>query len=76
MPSGKASKEIASERELTLSALVDLINAERVTGNLSSAIRLFVLDHYRLKIGSTIATPGIPPGEAAARSSKVQDKGR
>jgi hypothetical protein len=37
--------------------------------------RLFVLDHYRL-IGSMIGTPSIPPAEAAAGGSKVQDKGR
>jgi predicted DNA-binding ribbon-helix-helix protein len=53
-----------------------VINAERVTGNLSSAVRLFVLDHFRLKIGSTIGAPSIPLAEAVARDSKVQDKGR
>jgi predicted DNA-binding ribbon-helix-helix protein len=39
-------KEIASARDLTLTALVAGIDSER-TGNLSSAIRLFVLNHYR-----------------------------
>lgn len=40
-------KEIAGERALTLSELVAAIDSERRHGNLSSAIRLFVLDHYR-----------------------------
>ena len=40
-------KEIADRRHLTLSELVATIDAERQRGNLSSAIRLFVLDHYR-----------------------------
>ena len=41
-------KEIASGREVTLSDLVASIDTDRRHGNLSSAIRLFVLDHYRL----------------------------
>jgi predicted DNA-binding ribbon-helix-helix protein len=40
-------KEIAGERDITLSDLVALIDDDRDHGNLSSAIRLFVLDHYR-----------------------------
>jgi predicted DNA-binding ribbon-helix-helix protein len=40
-------KEIASARDTTLSDLVAAIDTERQHGNLSSAIRLFVLDHYR-----------------------------
>jgi len=48
----KGLKEVASHRDLTLSALVSSIDAERSHGNLSSAIRLFVLDHYRAMMGS------------------------
>jgi predicted DNA-binding ribbon-helix-helix protein len=44
-----ALKEIASARDLTLTALVGGIDSGR-TGNLSSAIRLFVLGHYRAMI--------------------------
>jgi predicted DNA-binding ribbon-helix-helix protein len=44
-------KEIAGDRDSTLSGLVDTINTERRNGNLSSAIRLFVLDHYRAQAG-------------------------
>jgi len=40
-------KEIASARNSTLSALIAGIDSGRGRGNLSSAIRLFVLDNYR-----------------------------
>jgi predicted DNA-binding ribbon-helix-helix protein len=40
-------KEIAGGRDITLSDLVATIDTERQHGNLSSAIRLFVLDFYR-----------------------------
>jgi predicted DNA-binding ribbon-helix-helix protein len=48
-------KEIASARDLTLTALVGGIDSER-TGNLSSAIRLFVLNHYRAMISAPAAS--------------------
>jgi predicted DNA-binding ribbon-helix-helix protein len=40
-------KEIANERHETVSNLVAKIDADRHYGNLSSAIRLFVLDRTR-----------------------------
>ena len=40
-------KDIATSRSMTLSELVATIDHDRRQGNLSSAIRLFVLDHYR-----------------------------
>jgi predicted DNA-binding ribbon-helix-helix protein len=43
----KGLKEIADDRNLTLSDLVSSIDTDRQHGNLSSAIRLFVLDHFR-----------------------------
>jgi len=46
----KGLKEIAGERDMTLSELVASIDTDRRHGNLSSAIRLFVLDHYRNQI--------------------------
>jgi predicted DNA-binding ribbon-helix-helix protein len=46
-PFWRAFKEIAAERELTLSQLAGSIDSERRQGNLSSAIRLFVLRSYR-----------------------------
>jgi predicted DNA-binding ribbon-helix-helix protein len=42
-------KEIAASRSMPLSDLVSSIDSQRQHGNLSSAIRLFVLDHYRSK---------------------------
>lgn len=61
-------KEIAGTRELTLSDLVASIDTDRHGGNLSSAIRLFVLDHYRAQSGD------VPPDASrggGARSSSV-----
>jgi predicted DNA-binding ribbon-helix-helix protein len=40
-------KEIASGRDMTMSDLVALIDTDRKQANLSSAIRLFILDFYR-----------------------------
>ena len=40
-------KEIAAARKQTLSDLVASIDTGRAGGNLSSAIRLFVLGYYR-----------------------------
>lgn len=45
----KALKDIAGGRDMTLSELVGAIDAERQHGNLSSAIRLFVLDYYQAR---------------------------
>jgi predicted DNA-binding ribbon-helix-helix protein len=49
-PFWKAFGEIADRRHMTSSELADVINAGRNAGNLSSAIRLFVLDFYRNQI--------------------------
>jgi len=43
----KGLKDIAVGREMTLSDLVASIDSTRQHGNLSSAIRLYVLDFYR-----------------------------
>jgi predicted DNA-binding ribbon-helix-helix protein len=50
MHSWQSLKEIASEHDMTPSELVADINSERRHANLSSAIRLFVLDFYRQQI--------------------------
>jgi predicted DNA-binding ribbon-helix-helix protein len=52
----KGLKEIASDRHVTLSDLVSTIDSGRLNGNLSSALRLFVLDHYRTLINSAGGT--------------------
>ena len=49
----KAAKEIATGQGTTLSNLISSIDAERKHGNLSSAIRLFVLDFYRGQVHTT-----------------------
>lgn len=46
----KGLKEIADARDMTLSELVASIDSDRRHGNLSSAIRLFVLDHFRSQL--------------------------
>ena len=60
-------KEIASGRNLTLSELVSTIDSDRSTGNLSSAIRLFVLDYYRTLISAADAPSS--PAETGAQSA-------
>ena len=46
----KGMKVVAAGRGQTLSEIVGEIDSARVQGNLSSALRLFVLDHYRTQI--------------------------
>jgi predicted DNA-binding ribbon-helix-helix protein len=43
----RSVKEIATYRDMTLVALLATIDSRRNQGNLSSAIRLFVLNFYR-----------------------------
>jgi predicted DNA-binding ribbon-helix-helix protein len=43
----EALNEIAKERGATVQELVKSINAKRQNANLSSAIRVFLLRHYR-----------------------------
>jgi predicted DNA-binding ribbon-helix-helix protein len=45
-----ALKKIAAFRRVTLSDLVGSIDSQRQHGNLSSAVRLFVLNHYRERV--------------------------
>jgi predicted DNA-binding ribbon-helix-helix protein len=42
-----ALKEIAGTRNIRVSELISLIDKERQHSNLSSAIRLFILNYYR-----------------------------
>jgi predicted DNA-binding ribbon-helix-helix protein len=46
-------KEIGREHKMTLSSLITDINDRRPDTNLSSAVRLFVLRHFRSKISQT-----------------------
>jgi predicted DNA-binding ribbon-helix-helix protein len=46
-------KQIGLGQKITLSALVAGIDTRRPHGNLSSAIRLFVLDYFRSQVSSS-----------------------
>lgn len=48
-------KEIAHRRRATVSDVVADIDLQRRDGNLSSTIRLFVLDHYRTRSPMTMS---------------------
>jgi predicted DNA-binding ribbon-helix-helix protein len=54
-------KTVAAERGRTLSELVSEIDADRQQGNLSSAIRLFVLGHYRTRAAAGGSQPKQTP---------------
>ena len=46
-------KEISKLGDMTLSELIDEIKGNRPQGNLSSAIRLFVLDYFKSRVADT-----------------------
>jgi predicted DNA-binding ribbon-helix-helix protein len=65
-------KDIAGSRNMTLSELVASIDTDRRQGNLSSAIRLFVLDYYRALAGGAgarLAEAREPGGARPAMSA-------
>ncbi len=66
----EALKQIAIDRDTTLSNLVTSIDVDRRQGNLSSCLRLFVLDYYRTKLAETTATPNVQPEEQATSEAK------
>ena len=51
-------KEIGKDQNMTLSELVADIDSRRQHGNLSSSIRLFVLDHFRTRLSDAIQFHG------------------
>ena len=51
-------KEIGLERRISLSQLVAAIDGQRQHGNLSSAIRLYVLDFHRKRLADIKAHAG------------------
>jgi predicted DNA-binding ribbon-helix-helix protein len=60
-------KEIAGKRQKNLSELVAEIDSQRQHGNLSSTIRLFVLDCYRTQLSeSQVGHNGAPEVTAHA----------
>ena len=48
-PFWAALKEMAASRQMTLSTLVMSIDTERQYSNLSSCLRVYVLDFYRVR---------------------------
>jgi predicted DNA-binding ribbon-helix-helix protein len=58
-------KEIARSRGMTLSEMAAFIDTERQTGNLSSAVRLFVLNHFRNRVAPATDAPRRVPGDTS-----------
>ena len=48
-------KDIAASRRMTLSDLIGKIDVDREQGNLSSALRLFALNHYKAGAASHLS---------------------
>jgi predicted DNA-binding ribbon-helix-helix protein len=65
-----ALKEIAVLREVNLSSLITSISDEHRQGNLSSSIRLFILDFYRAQINKRV----IPPTQGSQVSNTTQPR--
>jgi predicted DNA-binding ribbon-helix-helix protein len=70
----KGFNEIAASRNMTLSDLLATIDSDRQHGNLSSAIRLFVLDHYRAQVDArrSAERPIDEKGRSAYRAAPHQ----
>ena len=64
-------KEIARGRSISLSELVSAIDSERRHGNLSSAIRLFVLDFYRNQFADVKASHHAAEAHLAMKAGAV-----
>ena len=64
-------KEIAHRHRVSLSDLVGPIDSQRQQGNLSSTLRLFVLNHYRQRISAETDEPA----HAAIRASSQAHAG-
>lgn len=69
-----ALREIALRDRATLSGLVGSIDSQRRHGNLSSAVRLFVLNDYRQRIEvEASANPGAWPATSETQRGKRTD---
>jgi predicted DNA-binding ribbon-helix-helix protein len=66
----RSLKEIAIGRGATLSNLVTSIDVDRQHGNLSSCLRLFVLDFYRYQLIAAIGRREASPDVVAMRPAK------
>jgi predicted DNA-binding ribbon-helix-helix protein len=65
-------KEISGLRSMTLSELVGEIDTNRQQGNLSSAIRLFVLDHFKTRTAPAMPALSMSPSSATADPGSAQ----
>jgi predicted DNA-binding ribbon-helix-helix protein len=68
-----ALKEIAREHRVTLSDLVGSLDEQRQHGNLSSALRLFVLNHYRRRVADETERSGARPANGEMQLAKGPD---
>ena len=68
----KGLKDVAIARAITLSGLVASIDSERRHGNLSSAIRLFVLDHYQAQTSANAEGRSAEAGQTPREIMLVQ----
>jgi predicted DNA-binding ribbon-helix-helix protein len=65
-------KQVAASRSLTLSELVGTIDLNRKNANLSSTLRLFLLDHYRAQ-ALRAESGNRPRAEATAQAFEARD---
>jgi predicted DNA-binding ribbon-helix-helix protein len=66
-----ALRQIAARHRVTLSDLVGSIDSQRQHGNLSSTVRLFVLNHYRRR--DETEHPGARPANGETQPGKGPD---
>jgi predicted DNA-binding ribbon-helix-helix protein len=72
----RALKEIAGSRNMTLAELATSINAKREHANLSSAIRLFILNYFRIPINEETGARNALPNVETARPARPQSQRR
>jgi predicted DNA-binding ribbon-helix-helix protein len=65
-----ALKDIARGRGMSLAELVSSINAKRDHPNLSSGIRLFVLDHFHIQVNEGAAARNASPNVETTQQAK------
>jgi predicted DNA-binding ribbon-helix-helix protein len=69
-----ALRLIARGHRVTLSELVGSIDSQRQHGNLSSSVRLFVLNHYRRRDEADESEhPGARPANSETQPGKIPD---
>jgi predicted DNA-binding ribbon-helix-helix protein len=67
--------EIAGNENMTISTLVEKIDTNRSSHNLSSAIRIFVLGHFRARTSQQIFPSGRPNPHAPTTSKNDSASG-